>query len=86
MHEEFRILFLFRKRLHSHVEYYVSGGGLEKGKEGKIGQKEEQLIERRKLEKIAIRVFSSSLGNQTNPATVTAPGYGRPTGTASNTL
>ena len=27
--------FLFLKRLHSHVEYYVSGGSLEKGKKGK---------------------------------------------------
>ena len=35
----FLVLFLFRKR---RVEYHVSSGGLEKGEDGKIGQKERQ--------------------------------------------
>ena len=37
--EIFLFLFLFRKRLHSYVEYYVFGGGLEKGKEETIERK-----------------------------------------------
>ena len=40
----------------------------------------------KKKEKYPACIFESSLGNQTSPATVTAAGYGHPTGTAPKTL
>ena len=40
----------------------------------------------KRKKKIATQFFGSSLGNQTNPATISATGYSRPTGTAPKTF
>ena len=54
----------------------------EKRKGEKKGQKENQWPDREENRKDSSLVFQIVIGNQTNPATVAAPGHGRPTGTA----
>ena len=55
---------------------------VEKGKVRKIGQKENQWPDREEKRKDSSLIFQIVIGNQTYPAMVASPGYGRPTGTA----
>ena len=55
-----------------------------KRERGKFRKGRNQVIERQK--KLKVWFSESSSGKKTNPATVTAPGYCRPTGTALRTL